>query len=204
MANSSPYVVAPSFAQLKIGPSIVLLYLDPSFIPKTSRGRLPTEPYKLRALLPSTSHRDTATVLCPVRALKAYIAITADPVFVDNRETLFLPLNRTFSLTPYQLSKLFANALHFCYSQLADTQLTDFHSNFHQIKSVSASLTKLGRTSLEQIVLAGRWKSASVFTDFYLKSLAYFSESLYGLSPLVVFNTIKCPYLINTCLKLPG
>ena len=41
--------------------SFVLLYSDPSFIPKTSRGRLPTEPYKLRALLPSTSHRDTAT-----------------------------------------------------------------------------------------------------------------------------------------------
>ena len=124
-------------------------------------------------------------VLCPVRALKAYMEITADPVFVNNQEILFLPLNHTFSLSPYQLS----NALHFCYSQLADTHLTDFHTNFHQIRSVSASLAKLGKTPLGQIVLAGRWKSVSVFTDFYMKSSAYFLESLYGLLPLVVCNT---------------
>ena len=80
----------------------------------------------------------------------------AAPVFVNNQETLFLPLNHTFSLTPYQLSKLFGNASHFCYSQLADMHHTDFHSNIHQIESASASLAKLGRTPLEQI--AGRWQ----------------------------------------------
>ena len=50
------------------------------------------------------------------------------------------------------------------------------------------SLANLGRTPLEHIVLSGRWKSANVFTDFYLKSLAYFSENSHGLAPLVAFN----------------
>ena len=62
----------------------MLLYSDPSFIPKTTKGRLPTEPYELRAL-PSGAH--------PIDdALKAYMEKTADPTLVNNQETLFLPL----------------------------------------------------------------------------------------------------------------
>ena len=95
----------------------VLLYSDPSFMPKTARGRLPTEPYKLKALPQTVPPREDATVLCPVRALKAYLAATADTAFVNSRETLFLPLNCANSLSSYHLSKLFADALHFCYSR---------------------------------------------------------------------------------------
>ena len=59
---------------------------DLSFMPKTAMGRLPTEPYELKALpqlpppLPSPKEEDT--VLCPVKALKAYLSATADPEFV--------------------------------------------------------------------------------------------------------------------------
>ena len=88
--------------------SFMLLYSDPSFIPKTAKARLPTEPYKLRALLPGAPPRDDATVSCPVRALKAYMEKTADSTLVNNRETLFLPRDRTHSLSHYCLSKLFA------------------------------------------------------------------------------------------------
>ena len=49
--------------------SFVLLYSDLSFIPKTTKERFPTEPYKLRALPPGAPPSDNATVLCPVRAL---------------------------------------------------------------------------------------------------------------------------------------
>ena len=38
----------------------------------------------------------------------------------------------------------------------------------------------MGKTLPLEIVLAGRWRSDNVFTDFYLKSLAFFSENLYG------------------------
>ena len=124
-------------------------------------------------------------VLCPVRALKAYMEITADPLVINNRDTLFLPLNRTSSLSRYCISKLFADAIHFCYRQSADVHPADLHSNIHQLRSISAYLANLGRTSLEQIVLAGRWKSVNVFTDFYMKSLVHFSESLYRLDLLV-------------------
>ena len=152
------------------------------------QGKLPTEPYKLIALQPSTPPRDGALVLCPVRALKAYLEKTTDPSFVNNRETLFLQLNRTSSLSSYNISKLFADAVQFCYSWSAYSDAADFHTNIHQLRSISASLAYLGRTPLEHIVLSGRRKSANVFTDFYLNSLAYFSENLYSLAPLVVFN----------------
>ena len=109
-------------------------------------------------------------------------------MFVNIRETLFLPLNRISSFNSYNISKLFADTVQFCYSQSADLDPADFHTNIHQLRSISASLANLGRTPLEHIVLAGRWKSANVFTDFYLKSLAYFSENLYGLAPLVTFD----------------
>ena len=64
--------------------SFVLCYSDPPFIPKTAKGRLPTESYKLRALPPGAPPKDDATVLCPVRALKAYMELMADPSFVNN------------------------------------------------------------------------------------------------------------------------
>ena len=96
------------FVRLAEDWSFVLLYSDPSFIPKTAKGRPPTELYKLRALPPGAPPRVDAAVLCSVRALEAYLGKTADPSFVNNRETLFLPLNRTSSLTRYCISKLFA------------------------------------------------------------------------------------------------
>ena len=160
----------------------MLLYSDPSFIPKMAKIRLPTEPYKLRTFPPNAPPRDDALVLCPVRALKAYLEKKPDPSFVNNRETLFLLLNGTSSLNSYNISKLFADTVR-CYSQSADTDLTDFHTNIHQLRNFSASLANLGRTPLEHIVLAGKWKSANMFTDLYLKSLAYFSENLYVLAP---------------------
>ena len=59
--------------------SFLLLYSYPPFISKTAKGRLATEPYKLRALLPGAPPSDDAMVLCPVTALKAYMEKTADP-----------------------------------------------------------------------------------------------------------------------------
>ena len=61
----------------------------------------------LYSLPPGNPPRDDATVLCPVspvRALKAYMAGSA---FINNRETLFLPLDCTLSLSHYCLSKFF-------------------------------------------------------------------------------------------------
>ena len=69
--------------------SFVLLYSDPSFIPNMAKRKLPTEPFKLRALPLDTPPRDDATVL----------VLTTDPLCVNNRETLFLPLDRTCSLS---------------------------------------------------------------------------------------------------------
>ena len=114
--------------------------------------------------------------------MKAYLSSSADTEFINSWETLFFPLNHTNSLTSYHLSKLFADALHFCYSYTPDCSPGEIHSNVHQLRSISLSLA--------QIVLAGRWSSPSVFSDFYLRSLSYFAENstMYGLAPLVVFN----------------
>ena len=120
--------------------------------------------------------------------LKGLFGKMAHPSFVNIRETLFLPPNRTSSLNHYNISKLFVDAIQFCYSQISDLDHKDFHTNSHQLRSISVSLTNLGRTALEQIVLALRCKSAKVFIDFHFKSLAFFSENLYGLAPLVVFG----------------
>ena len=68
----------------------------------------------------------------------------------------------------------------------------DFNVNIHQARSIAVSLANFGRVPLEQIVLAGSWKLSNVFTENYLRSLAFFADSLYGLRPLVAFNTNVC------------
>ena len=65
------------------------------------------------------------------------------------------------------------------------------HSNVYQPRNISATLANLCRTLLEQIVLAGRWRSPSVFCDFYMKSLACFAENWHGL-PLSGIPSSAC------------
>ena len=43
--------------------SFVLLYSDPSFMPKTARDRLPTEPYKLKALPQTVPPREESSLV---------------------------------------------------------------------------------------------------------------------------------------------
>ena len=135
-ASFAPYTVSGSFVQWKTYSDLaILLYSD--------QERLATEPYKLRALPSSVPPRDGTVVLFPVRSLKAYILeITVDPSFVNNRETVFTAkLHMTVcSLTPFQLSKFFASASHFCYNQPADADPADFYTNIHQLRSISVSL----------------------------------------------------------------
>ena len=92
--------------------------------------------------------------------------ITADTSFVNNQETLVSTAK--LHMFPYPLSnyKLISDAIQLCYSQSADMYPADFRTNINQLRSISASLANLGRTALEQVVLAGRWKFANYFTFF--------------------------------------
>ena len=77
-----------SFAQRRTG---LLCYYTPirlSCIKQQLRGRLPMELYNLKALPQTVPPRVENTVLCPVRALKAYLSATADQEFVNSRENI--------------------------------------------------------------------------------------------------------------------
>ena len=80
--------------------------------------------------------------------------------------------------------------MQYAFDQIAEIHPGDFHVNIHQAtcRSIAASLA-FGRVPLEQIVLAGLWKSSSVFTGNSLRSLANYADNLYGLGLLVAFNT---------------
>ena len=58
--------------------SFVLLYSDPLYIPKTAKRRLSAEPYKLRALLPSTVYEG-----------RHYGLVRGDPSFFNNQEIYY-------------------------------------------------------------------------------------------------------------------
>ena len=72
-----PYVTASLSLQWKTGLSCY--FSAPLFIPISAKGSFPLEPYIHRSLgVPhSAPPRDDATVLCPVRAFKAYMELTS-------------------------------------------------------------------------------------------------------------------------------
>ena len=158
--------------------SYVLLYLDLSFCLKPQG-----------VALPHPVPQGGCHSLVSSQSLKVLPVRHGEPECVNFQETLFLPLNRTNSLTWYHLSELFADALHFRYSHTPDCSSLEIHSNVHQLKSIFSPLANLCRTPLEQLVLAGFWSSPTVVSDFYLRSLSYFTENLYSVAPLIVFNT---------------
>ena len=91
---------------------------------------------------------------------------------------------------------MFSASVHYAYDQISEVHPGDFHVNIHRARSIAASLANFGRVPLKQVVLAERWKLSNVFTENYLRSLAYFAENfcmvwgrLWFLIPTSVYQT---------------
>lgn len=169
----------------------------PSFIAKT-QFRSGGESVLRTITIPSLGHtlgRDLAEdrLLCPVRALKVYLARTKD--LRKDKRLLFV------SYLPSYSKDISKNTL----SSWVKRLLNDIHLDpnkdvaqvsgrtTHEIRALAATLAFTSQAGLDEVLKACTWKTHSTFTDFYLRDLSHIRDNLMTLGPLVAAQHVTCP-----------
>ena len=60
----------------------------------------------------------------------------------------------------------------------------------HSIRGMATSSAFLKNSSVKAVMEAAYWKSASVFTSFYLKDVQFEYQGGYGLGPFIAANAV--------------
>ena len=167
--------------------SKVSLYPSPSFLSKnqlTNEGPDSVAPVIIPALAPTLDRSlKSDKSLCPVRALRYCLDRTSD--LRQNKELVFVSFKKGFDkdISPATISWI-RQTMILCYKHL------------HQVKAhvmaFAASKAFQSGVSLEQILSEVRlyWKSHNIFTQFYLKDVAWADSELYHLGPVVAAQQI--------------
>ena len=137
--------------------------------------------------------------LCPVRALKIYLAKTEDKR--RDKELLFISYKDAHKgdLHKNTFSGWIRKLIHFVYKTAEGQVLLLANARTHELRALAASLAFRGSVDLEDILSAWCWASHSTFTDFFLWDIALLSEGLHHLGPIVYY--VEC-FSIKPCIDL--
>ena len=168
------------------GQDLSLSYL-PSFVAKTESVSNPLpRSFLLKSLEDFVGNLEEERLLCPVRALRIYLARTRS---ITNRSTsLFVSPGRPSS----PLSK---NALSFLLREVisganALTGFGDHSRGAHSIRGISTSFNFWKNWSVSRVLEAATWRTNSVFAAFYLKDIQYQLGECRSLGPFVAAGSI--------------
>ena len=156
------------------------------FVSKTQVARDPSTAltgFWVKSLSATMDRSEPDRSLCPVRALRYYIARTESSR--AGRKPLFLPLRATESgtLSPNTISAWIRKTISLAYQVAGkDAELARLHSlRAHETRALSSSWDALRNTSMKDIMDACRWRSHNTFTSFYLRDLVEVEDRLLAL-----------------------
>ena len=174
--------------------SKVSLFPSPSFLSKNQLAKEGPEsvaPVVIPALAPTLDRSlKSDRSLCPVRALRYYLDRTSD--IRQGKELVFVSFKKSFDkdISPATISSWIKQTVILCY-ELSDHQAHTLHQvKAHDVRAFAASKAFQSGVSLEQILSACHWKSHNIFTQFYLKDVAWADSELYHLGPVVAAQQI--------------
>ena len=147
----------------------VVLWPNVAFLPKVLSRTYFNQPIQL-ARFNSPSEGNESEMLCPVRALRAYIAATAG---IRQSEQLFVchgGPNRGSALSKQRLSHWVVDTIKHAY--VASGRPPPSGLRCHSTRSVSTSWAALRGVPLESICAAASWTSPGTFTRFYRVNVA--------------------------------
>jgi len=175
----------------------VVLRPIPSFVSKTqfrSSGAAVLSDIRIPSLAHSLGP-DLAEdrTLCPVRALKIYLARTKD--LRQNKELLFVSYRSSFQkdISKNTLSSWIKSLLRDVHGDPNDEAAQVSGRTTHAIRALAASMAFTSQAGLDEVLKACSWRCHSTFTDFYLKDLTHMRENLMVLGPLVAAQTVTRP-----------
>ena len=130
-------------------------------------------------------------LLCPVRALRAYL----------DRTSSVLPRPRTLFVSPHSTARsLSKNALSFFlrdvisrayYSSSSSSSASAPSSaRARSVRGVATSWAFARNASLSSVLAAASWSSSTVFTSFYLSDVQFSSSQGFSLGPVVAAGSV--------------
>ena len=172
----------------------VTLFPLESFVSKTqlrSSGASVLQPVNIKALSTVLSPDLTQDrALCPVRALKAYLARTSH--LRQDRKLLFVSIQEGHKgdIHPNTITGWIRKLIRFSYECVDDASARLLGTSVHAIRGLAATLAFKGSAPLEDVLQACSWKGHNTFTSFYLKDVSGLSNDVYSFGPLVVARHI--------------
>ena len=157
------------------------------FTAKTeSKSRPIPRSFMIKALTESPNVPEVGVALCPVRALKIYSRIVRR--FNSKPPSLFVaPSNVNRIISKNAISALLRETI-IDAKAIIDNQGKGPRA--HDIRGASVSSAYSKNVSIKDILSAACWSSPTVFTNFYLKDIAFHDKDLYSLGPFVAAGNI--------------
>jgi hypothetical protein len=169
--------VADNLSEMTIG-------VFPEFSSKTEAclGHTIDHTITIPALTEASEKEDQ--FLCPVRALRIYVQVTAS--FRRGRRLFFLPICREKEdFTAATMTNWMKGLISMVYADCGETQANLFRC-VHEVRGLATSWAALNSVSMSAILKAAQWRGHSTFTSRYLKDYTFIKDKMLILGPLVV------------------
>ena len=148
----------------------VTLWPNIAFMPKVLSAAHLNQPIRLAQFIPPPGETGRMELLCPVRALRAYVRATKR---IRRSEQLFLCYggpNKGCALSKQRLSHWIVDTISHAYG--ADNRPLPSGIRCHSTRSVSTSWAAMRGVPLEDICASASWASPSTFARFYRVNVA--------------------------------
>ena len=127
-------------------------------------------------------------LLCPVRAVRAYLSRVKAKR--SGRKRLFLHLKGSKDISPSTISRWICEVIKQAYADLSSSDLSFMKISAHKVRALSSSWAYWNSVALEDVVRAAYWRTNSTFSSFYLRDLAPIRQDTSSLGPQVAAQSI--------------
>jgi len=161
------------------------------FMAKNQRTTDPPRRYRLKAL-EQELQSGQEQLLCPVRALRAYLEQTKAVRGEQTRLFLRVKGSNQVGASIQTLARWLRETIRICYEREAPQSRADaVGCHAHELRAVSASLAVAHHRPIREVMKAAFWRSESCFSKFYLKDMAKFqSQPAVGLSTFAAGHSL--------------
>ena len=164
------------------------VWLSPSdtFLAKNQTSRAPDQRRHFQVpALTTFSDDSSARYLCPVRALRIYLAKTHNRR--KGKKLLFVSISPKYprDITKNTLTNYIKQAILRAYRHSSEHDMQLSSCSVHEIRSLGASVAFKYNVSMETLMQNCTWKSDLIFTNYYLRDLALQTDELYKLPGFV-------------------
>ena len=173
----------------------MILYPSRGFAPKTraaSEGDKAFSPITIPNLDKFVGENEPDALLCPVRAVKSYVARTNS--FRHGRNKLFISFQqkRLSNISNTTLSLWVKELVRLVYSESGADELVTFRISAHQVRHIAMSLAATSLVPLESLIRAGMWTNPNTFLAYYLSEASELvaQAGRFRLGPLVTAQSI--------------